>query len=142
MRASQLIGLLAVLSIAGCASAPPVSAASAAAEASQLSDPYEEKMLAMKDMHEKMRSARTPAERRSLMREHREVMQSAMDMMRQMREKDRSTEDELKGGMGMMPLSHKPHMEKMRKKHADMERRMAMMEQMMQMMLDREPARP
>lgn len=44
--------------------------------------------------------------------------------------------------MGMIPPSHKPHMEKMRNKHADMERRMAMMEQMMQMMLDREPARP
>ena len=102
MRASQLIGPLAVLSIVGCAGVLPVAAAAPAAEESRVPDRYEQ----------------------------------------QMREKDGPSEDEPGDGMGMMPPSHKPHMEKMRNKHADMERRMAMMEQMMQMMLDREPARP
>lgn len=142
MRASRLIVLLAVVGIAGCASVSPIAVASPDAEASQASDPYQQQMQAMKDLHVRMHSARTAAEKRTLMKEHREVMQSAMDMMHRMREADGSSDQAPMDGMGMMPPSHQPHMERMRKKHADMERRMAMMEQMLQLMLDRETARP
>ena len=74
-------------------------------------------MKAMEEMHQKMQSAKTPAEREALMDEHRKLMHSGMGMMGQMR------------GTGGMPGMMGMHME----------RRMAMMEQMMRMMVDSLP---
>lgn len=70
---------------------------------------------AMQDMHQRMLAAKTPAERAALMDEHMKLMQSGMHMMGQMR-----------GRGGMMGMRE------------PMERRMDMMEHMMQMMVDRE----
>ncbi|MGK2897142.1 MAG: hypothetical protein ACSLE9_00445 [Burkholderiaceae bacterium] len=91
---------------------------------------FDQQMKAMQEMHQKMQSARTPEERAALMQEHMKTMRDGMAMMGQMR-----------GGMGMgagkgpmgggMPLDHET-----------MQRRMDMMEAMMQMMLDREPVKP
>ena len=65
--------------------------------------------------------AKTPAERAKLMEDHMKLMQSGMAMLGQMR-------GGTAGMGGMMNMQ--------------MERRMAMMEQMMQMMVDREAVRP
>lgn len=92
---------------------PPASAASAAAP---VLDAFDRQMRAMQGMHQRMQSAQTPAERAALMDEHMKLMQSGMAMTGPMR-----------GSMDM---------------HQQMERRMAMMEQMMQMMVDREAAMP
>ena len=82
---------------------------------------FNQQMKAMQDMRQKMQAAKTPAERAKLMEDHMKLMQSGMAMLGQMR-----------GGTacmgGMMNMQ--------------MERRMAMMEQMMQMMVDREAVRP
>jgi hypothetical protein len=67
-------------------------------------------MKAMQEMHQKMQGAKTPAERAALMDEHMKTMRSGMGMMRQM-------------GPNRQPMEN--HME--------------MMEQMMQMMMDRLP---
>jgi hypothetical protein len=66
-------------------------------------------------MRQKMQAANTPAERAKLMKEHMKLMQSGMAMLGQMR-------GGTTGMSGMMNMQ--------------MERRMAMMEQMMQMMVD------
>ena len=65
--------------------------------------------------------AKTPAERAKLMEDHMKLMQSGMAMLGQLR-------GGTTGMGGMMNMQ--------------MERRMAMMEQMMQMMVDREAVRP
>jgi len=83
-------------------------------------------MKAMQAMHEKMASAKSPAERQALMTEHMKMMQDGMSMMKQM--------GGMQGGAGMSAnLADRQNM---------MEKRMAMMESMMQMMMDRLPAAP
>ena len=77
----------------------------------------------MQEMHEKMRAAKTPAERQALMAEHMKSMQGGMAMMDQMK-----TPHAKGGGRSMSPEM--------------MGKRMDMMEMMMQMMMDREGARP
>ena len=79
-------------------------------------------MKAMQAMHEKMASAKTPAEREALMPEHMKLMQDGMSMM---------------GGMaqGQVP-GHSAERQQM------MEKRMDMMQSMMQMMVDRTPMSP
>jgi hypothetical protein len=97
--------------------------------------PYERQMQSMQDMHKRMQAAKTPAEKEALMAEHMKLMQSSMDMMSRMgREGAAPMPMEGMGGMGGMGG--------MMARHAAMERRMAMMEQMMQMMVDREAAMP
>jgi hypothetical protein len=78
---------------------------------------FERQMKAMEEMHQKMQSAKTQAEREALMDEHMKLMHAGMGMMGQMR------------GTGGMPGMMGMHME----------RRMAMMEQMLRMMVDRLP---
>ena len=72
---------------------------------------------AMQAMHEKMASAKTPAEREALMAEHMKLMQEGMSMM---------------GGMapGKAPANAAARQQMM-------EKRMDMMQSMMQMMMDR-----
>ena len=78
-------------------------------------------MKSMREMHDKMKAAKTPEERQALMGDHMKAMQGGMAMMGRMKGADG------KGGMAMG--------------HEMMARRMEMMETMMQMMLDREAAR-
>ena len=77
---------------------------------------------AMQAMHEKMASAKTPAEREALMAEHMKLMQEGMSMM---------------GGMapGKAPANAAARQQMM-------EKRMDMMQSMMQMMMDRMPMSP
>ncbi len=172
---------LATLVVAGCAVAqtpkadedhsahhPPGSPAAVATPAPRTAaapDAFDKQMKAMQDMHQRMQSAKTPAERTAMMDEHMKLMQSGMAMMGQMRGMGSSggmgamgstgamSGPGIPGGMGMMP-SQPPAsgaaqgapgmqgMAGMMGMHQQMERRMAMMEQMMQMMVDREAAMP
>lgn len=80
----------------------------------------ENQMKAMQQMHDKMAAAKTPEERNALMAEHQKTIQDGMTMMKGM------APDGMKGEMGM--------------RHQFMEKRMEMMQAMMQMMTDRMPA--
>ena len=80
-------------------------------------------MKAMQEMHEKMMAAKTPEERNVLMAEHMKTMQDGMTMLN-----GTST-----GGMHGMKGDMAAH-------HTTMEKRMEMMQAMMQMMLDSMPA--
>ena len=84
------------------------------------------KMKAMREMREKMASAKTPEERQALMAEHMKTMQEGMAMMKSM------------GGSSMGGMQGgKPMPGNMVEHHQMMEKRMEMMESMMQMMMDR-----
>ena len=78
-------------------------------------------MKSMQEMHEKMMAAKTPEERQALMTEHMKSMQGGMAMMGRMKAPDAKG-----GGKSMSPEM--------------MNKRMDMMEMMMQMMMDREAA--
>ena len=79
------------------------------------------KMKAMAEMHQKMMAAKTPEEKKALMAEHMSTMQEGMKMM---------------GGDGMAGMQgKKPMAGAMGQHHQMMEKRMAMMESMMQMMM-------
>ena len=117
-------------------------------------DSYASLMQRMQDMHRRLQAAKTPAERQALLGEHMDLMRSGMEMMGRMGQGT--------GGMGMgmgaAPSGPAPGnppgpaspgamggmggMGGMMAMHGAMERRMAMMEQMMQMMVDREAAVP
>ena len=86
-------------------------------------------MKKMREMHEKMAAAKGPEERNKLMAEHMKTMQDGMEMM---------------GGMaGMGDMKGMPGLSgDMPAHHQMMDKRMAMMESMMQMMMDRMPAAP
>ena len=96
----------------------------------------EPRMKAMKDMHQKMMAAKSPAERQSLMADHMKAMQDGMDMMKGM------------GGMGGMVGmgagmgDGKGMPAEMAKRHQMMEGRMEMMQMMMEMMMQRLPSPP
>jgi hypothetical protein len=81
-------------------------------------------MKKMREMHDRMAAARTPDERNKLMAEHMKTMQDGMQMM---------------GGMGGTGSPGMGDMKDMPAHHSMMARRMAMMESMMQMMMDRMP---
>ncbi|HUG24492.1 hypothetical protein [Piscinibacter sp.] len=90
-------------------------------------------MKAMHAMHEKMSSARTPAERNALMAEHHKLMQEGMSMMGGMGP----------GGMGaMMGMGGAPGATSpadIAARQQMMEKHMEMMQSTMQMMMDRLP---
>lgn len=98
----------------------------------------EPRMKAMQEMHQKMMNAKTPEERSALMAEHMKAMQGGMSMMKGM------------GGMagkgpmvGMGAMADAKGMPaEMAKHHKMMEERMAMMQMMMEMMMDRMPPSP
>lgn len=130
----------ALMSLASCSSFPGAGAkkadehaahhpANPAAKADAAK--VDEQMKLMQDMHQKMKAAKTPAERSALMKDHMSAMQGGMNMMSQMR----SSMPRQDGGKSSMPAE--PPMHK-----SMMERRMDMMEMMMQMMMDREAAKP
>lgn len=115
---------------------PSAAAPAAKPDAAPAPETIDRQMKAMQDMHQKMQAANTPAERTKLMDEHMKLMRSGMAMMGQMR-----------GGAGQPPAANAGamgamgNMGSMMGMHMHMERRMALMEQMMQMMVDREAAR-
>lgn len=158
MRFYTVTGLMTALVISGCAATQPPKAeedysaqqpagagsapATAAIQATPMPAPmptpapdaFNRQLQAMEAMHQKMQTARTPAERAALMGEHMKLMQSGMTMMGQMRGAAPAAAGGMPGMGGMGGMGD------MMGKHMQMERRMAMMEQMMQMMMDRLPA--
>lgn len=82
-------------------------------------------MKVMREMHDKMMTAQTPEARNALMADHVKVMREGMTMMNGM---SPGAAGGMKGDMG----AH----------HQMLERRMDMMQSMMQMMMDRLPAAP
>ncbi len=138
-RLLPLAILVAVLSAPAFAAAPDehaghhtegaAGAAGAAAPKAQAAKPSAEMRKmdsqtdAMKAMHEKMMSAKTPEERGALMNEHMKIMGAGMSMMKEMPK-----------GMGDMKSA-----KGMAERHAMMEKHMAMMGAAMEMMSDRLP---
>jgi hypothetical protein len=102
----------------------PAGAASAPAPAGA---PMQDRMKAMRQMHDKMMNAKTPEERQALMAEHMKTMQDGMQMMKGMG-----------GGMGGMDAKGMPA--DMAQRQRMMEARMDMMQMMMDMMMQRMPA--
>ena len=105
---------------AGAASAPASKAmpSKAGPEMARM----ESQTKAMREMHDKMMAAKTPEERNALMAEHMKAMQEGMTMMNGMSP----------GGMAGLKGDMAAHRQ-------TMEKRMEMMQTMMQMMLDRLP---
>ena len=142
-----LVAAAAAIATAGSATAEsdadhaahhPVAASAPAASASMGGKPFKPKaatkspaptpaqmdaqMQAMREMHEKMMSARTPEERQALMADHMKAMRDGMAMMGQM-------QPDSAGADRGMPMHHEA-----------MGKRLDMMQMMMQMMMDRDPA--
>ena len=137
MTTFRFIPLALVISVAGtliaCNTAPsiPMPMAMAAKAATTPPDHLAHMDMQTKSMqatHEKMMAAKTPEERNSLMAEHMKSMQDGMKMMEGM------ASMEMKGMSGMSS--------DMSAHHGMMEKRMAMMQTMMKMMMDRMPASP
>jgi len=93
------------------------------------------RMKAMQEMHQKMKGAKTPAERQALMADHMKAMQDGMAMMKEMQGMK-----DMKGMKGMGDGKSMPP--DMAKRHQMMVDHMAMMQTMMDMMADRMPAAP
>lgn len=87
----------------------------------------DQQLKLMQAMHEKMVSAKTPEERQALMIEHRKTMQTGIGTMKQM------------GGMHGMQAG-KGMSGNMTDRQQMTEKRMEMMESMMQLMIDSSPA--
>jgi len=140
MKLISMLVTAAAVTLAGCSSfsgsgGTPGEAHDAhhpAAEPAPKVDPatFDQQMKTMQEMHQKMMAAKTPAERAALMNVHMKAMQDGMAMMGQM-----GGGMPMQGG-GKSSMSGGPSM------HTDMVQRMEMMEMMMQMMVDREAARP
>lgn len=84
---------------------------------------YDQQMKTMQQMHQMMAAAKTPQERSALMKDHMKTMQDGMAMMGRMREPMGGAT----GAAGSTPMD--PEM---------MQRRIDMMDMMMQMMMDRQ----
>lgn len=105
------------------ASAAPASSATTPEGAEKMAA-MDSKMKAMAEMHQKMMAAKTPEEKKALMAEHMKTMQEGMKMAG------------MTGGAGMADMPGKmPMAGNMGQHHQMMEKRMAMMESMMQMMM-------
>ena len=110
---------------ASAAKAPKAAATKAAPAkpvAKESMKKMDQQMMDMRAMHDKMMNAKTPEERSALMTEHMKAMQGGMAMMGGM----------AGAGKDGMPSDMATH-------HQMMEKRMEMMETMMQMMMDRLP---
>lgn len=108
------------------AGAPAASTTVPVTSAAPVTETSNQQLKTMQEMHKKMQVAKDPAGRNKLMSEHMKLMQSGMTMMGQMRGD---------------PSVCTPNMNEMMKMHMQMALRMDLMEQMMQMMVDREAAR-
>jgi hypothetical protein len=133
MTAFRTLVALSVASLAtacanpGTTTAVPASPGMGNAGASMPMSTMEPRMKAMKDMHQKMMGASTPAERQAMMADHMKAMQDGMAMMKEMH-----------GGMhGMGDSKEMPA--DMTRHHQMMTDHMALMQMMMDMMSDRMP---
>jgi len=150
MKLISILAAATAVTLAGCSSFPGSTAKQAeehqahhpAAQTAPKVDPakFDQQMKTMQEMHQKMMAAKTPAERAALMKDHMKAMQDGMTMMGQMGDGEPMMGQK---GVGMPmqggDLSSMPGGASMRK---DMIQRMELMEMMMQMMVDREAARP
>ncbi len=93
----------------------------------------DKQMNDMQAMHEKMASAKSPGERQALMTEHMKIMQGGMDMMK---------ETGAMNGMGCMQAGKGMKGNNGSNHQHWMEKRMEMMESMMQMLIDRTSTAP
>jgi hypothetical protein len=93
----------------------------------------DEHMQMMKTLHEKMASATTPEARQILMDKQREEMQGCMAMMTEMHKGDGKV-----GAMGGGMMAHKDMPPDASTQMQMMQKRMDMMEMMMQTMLDQQ----
>ena len=99
----------------------------------------QDRMKAMREMHDKMMNAKTPAERQALMADHMKSMQDGMGMMKGMGGMaGMGAMGSMGGGMG----DGKGMPAEMAKRHQMMEGRMEMMQMMMEMMMQRLPTPP
>jgi hypothetical protein len=96
----------------------------------------QERMKAMREMHDKMMNAKTPAERQFLMADHMKSMQDGMEMMKGM---GGMAGMGAMGSMGGAMGDGKGMPAEMAKRHQMMEGRMQMM---MEMMMQRLPNPP
>lgn len=147
----------------GSATAPTTTQPAAASQPAPAAEGFHRQMKAMQEMHQKMQAADTPAARAALMDEHMQLMQSGMAMMGQMRGPGPAGPGggmpgmggAGPGDMGMKPRGGQARhgnspatgagmagMPGMMGMHMQLEQRIAVMEQMMQMMVDREAAMP
>lgn len=141
MNAIRTFAALSLAALATACASPGATDAAPAAGMSHRGAPkpmaaMEPRMKAMKDMHQKMMAARSPAERQALMADHMKAMQEGMAMMKEMH-----------GGMqgmgGMGAMDHSKGMPAgMTQRHQMMTEHMAMMQMMMDMMMQRMPASP
>jgi hypothetical protein len=99
----------------------------------------QERMKAMREMHDKMMNAKTPAERQALMADHMKAMQDGMEMMKGM---GGMAGMGAMGSMGGAMGDGKGMPAEMAKRHQMMEGRMEMMQMMMEMMMQRMPNPP
>lgn len=116
---------------------PASTAKSASANASSDIARMDTQMKTMREMHNRMMSAKTPSERNALMAGQMKIMQDGMTMMDGMSAggmagSNRDMKGGIKGGMKGDMAEH----------HRKMEKRMEMMQAMLQMMMDRLPAAP
>ena len=131
------MALAATGALVACNTAPGMPMGTAPAHNMATPDPMakmDAHMKIMQGIHEKMMSAKTPEERSQLMAEHMKAMRDGMAMMEGMSG----------GGMGGMHGmgGMKGMTGDMAARHQMMEKRMAMMQTMMKMMMDRMPAAP
>ena len=99
----------------------------------------EPRMKAMKDMHQKMLAAKSPAERQAMMAEHMKSMQDGMAMMKEMH----GGMQGMSGMTGMTSMGDGKVMQaEMAKREQMMANHSAMMQMMMDMMAQRMPASP
>ena len=141
MTAFRSLVALSVAALATACASPDTMNASAASPgmgSSGASTPMADmdpRMKAMKDMQLKMMNAQTPAERQALMADHMKAMQDGMAMMKQMHG--------MQGMGGMAGMGDGKAMPpEMAKRHQMMTDQMAMMQMMMDMMMQRMPATP
>ena len=138
MNALRLIPLALVISVTStliacntAPSLPTVMAAKPAVAPPDVLAHLDTQTKSMQAMHEKMMAAKTPEARNAMMAEHMKSMQDGMKMMEGM------ASPGMKGMSGMSGMSGE-----MGAHHAMMEKRMAMMQTMMKMMMDRMAAAP
>ena len=127
-----VVALTAASALVACNTAPTMPMGAASANSMATPDPMarmDAQMKTMRDMHEKMMSAKTHEERSKLMAEHMKTMQDGMKMM-----ESHAGMDDMKGMQGMTG--------DMGAHHQMMAKRMEMMQTMMKMMMDRMPAAP
>lgn len=144
MTAFRTLAALSVAALASACAAPgamnsppaaPSMDPSSAAAPMHAMDP---RMTAMKDMHQKMMTAKTPADRQALMADHMLAMQGGMAMMKEMHGMHGS-----QGMQGMHAMGDgKPMPADMAKRHQMMTEHSAAMQLMMDMMMERMPAMP